>query len=275
MIHRPAPPGPSRVSDVRALIVDDEPVARRVLREELEAHPGIVVAGEAADGPRALEAIGALKPDLVFLDLQMPEMNGFEVIQRLPKGSHLPVFIIVTAYDRYAIQAFDAGAVDYLLKPVRQNRLAQSLERARQLLRSRLRTAESVVRLHEIATGVSSASPSASKAEPKLAGRIVGKLGGEYFLLDLNEVMAFQADGDLVWIVTEKHRYLASETLREIEQKLAGSGFRRVHRSALVNLHHVRKMSPLSSQRWMLTMKNQQEFIVSKRLAGQVRGILG
>jgi len=264
-------PSTSSATELRALIVDDEPVARRVLREELEAQAEVVVAGEAADGPRALQAIAALKPDVVFLDLQMPEMTGFEVIQRLPSGTHLPVFIIVTAYDRYAIQAFDAGAIDYLLKPVRQDRLAQSLDRARQLRRSRLRTAESVVRLHEIAAG----SPEAVHAGAKLTGKIVGKLGGEYFLLDLNEVMAFQADGDLVWIVTEKHRYGAAESLRDIEYKLAGSGFRRVHRSVIVNLNHIRKMSPLTSQRWMLTMKNQQEFIVSKRLAGQVRGILG
>jgi two-component system LytT family response regulator len=267
-------PSTASATELRALIVDDEPVARRVLREELEAQPEVMVAGEAADGPRALQAIAALKPDVVFLDLQMPEMTGFEVIQRLPNGGHLPVFIIVTAYDRYAIQAFDAGAIDYLLKPVRQDRLAQSLDRARQLLRSRLRTAESLVRLHEIAAG-SPESVAASKASAKLAGKIVGRLGGEYFLLDLNEVMAFQADGDLVWIVTEKHRYSAAESLRDIEHKLAGSGFRRVHRSVIVNLNHIRKMSPLTSQRWMLTMKNQQEFIVSKRLAGQVREILG
>jgi two-component system, LytTR family, response regulator len=268
----------SRPAALRALIVDDEPVARRVLREELETLAGVLVAGEAADGPRALQAIAELKPDLVFLDLQMPEMTGFEVIRRLPARSHLPVFIIVTAFDRYAIQAFDAGAVDYLLKPVRQQRLEQSLSRARQLLRSPLRTAETVARLHDIAARApDTAAPFVADAKAsgqKLAGKIVGKLGGEYFLLDVDEVMAFQADGDLVWIVTEKHRYLGAETLRDVERKLAGSGFRRVHRSVVVNVHHIRKMSPLSSQRWLLTMKNQQEFIVSKRLAAKVREIL-
>lgn len=253
---------------LRALIVDDEPVARRVLREELEAQPGVVIAGEAANGAKALEAIGALKLDLVFLDLQMPEINGFDVIRRLPNRGHLPAFVIVTAYDKYAIQAFDAGAIDYLLKPVRQSRLAQSLERARRLLRSPLKTAESVARLQEIA------SASRGAAEPKLSGKIVGKSNSEYFLLNLNEVMAFQADGDLVWIVTEKQRYLASDTLRDIEAKMAGSGFRRIHRSVILNLHHVRKMSPLSSHRWLLTMKNQQEFIVSKRSASLVREVL-
>jgi two-component system LytT family response regulator len=248
----------------RVLIVDDEPVARRVLREELELQSDIDIVGEADTGVRALAEIAALQPDLVFLDLQMPQMGGFGVIQKLRGGPHLPVVIVVTAYDQYAIKAFDEGAIDYLLKPVGQPRLIQSLERARQLLGNRVENAETLARLQEIA-GVPVA--------PRLQ-KIVGRLGAEYFLLNANEVLAFQADGELVWIITAKHRYLATQTLRRIQEKLRESSFRRIHRNALVNIDHVRKMAALSSNRWLITLNNNQEFIVSKRLARNVRQVL-
>jgi DNA-binding LytR/AlgR family response regulator len=249
---------------LRALIVDDEPIARRVLREELETQPDIEIVGEADTGAKALTEIASLHPDLVFLDLQMPRVGGFEVIQQLQSGAHLPVIIVVTAYDQYAIKAFDAGAIDYLLKPVGQQRLVQSVERARRLLGSPVDTAENLARLQEIA---------GAPAAPRLQ-KIVGRIGEEYFLLSANEVLAFQADGEIVWIITAKQRYLATQTLTKIQQKLEGTSFRRIHRSALVNVDHVRKMAALSSNRWLMTLTNSQEFIVSKRLARNVRQIL-
>jgi DNA-binding LytR/AlgR family response regulator len=248
----------------RALIVDDEPIARQILREELEAQADIEIAGEADNGANALDAIAALMPDMVFLDLQMPQIGGLEVIRRLHGGVHLPVIIVVTAYDQHAIKALDDGAVDYLLKPVSPARLLRSVERARQLLNSKVDTAESLAKLQEIA-GV--------PAVPRIR-RIVGRLGDEYYLLNANEVLAFQADGEMVWIITAKQRYLATQSLRRIEEKLSGASFRRVHRNALVNVDHVRKMSSLSSNRWLITLNNQQEFVVSKRLARHVRQIL-
>ena len=117
--------------------MDDEPVARRVRREELELQPDVEIVGEADNGVRALVEIEALEPDVIFLDLQMPQMGGLEVIQRLQGGAHLPVVVVVTAYDQYAVKALDDGAIDYLLKPVAAPRLLRSLERARQLLSSR------------------------------------------------------------------------------------------------------------------------------------------
>ena len=114
---------------MKTLIVDDEPIARRVLREALEAFPEVEIVGEAENGKQALQQIAELKPDLVFLDLQMPVMGGFEVVRKLGSG-HLPVVVIVTAFDQHAIQAFEAGAVDYLLKPVSEARLQKAVERA-------------------------------------------------------------------------------------------------------------------------------------------------
>lgn len=247
---------------LKTLIVDDEPVARKVLREELESIPDVEIVGEADDGPGALNKIVEQRPDVVLLDLQMPGMGGLDVVSNLKRGSHLPVIVIVTAYDQYALQAFDAGAVDYLLKPVGQRRLAEAIDKAKRL--TRREAVERVAQLQEMAD---------STAGPRTR-RIVGKAGDEYFLLSADEIYAFQAEGDLVWIVTAKRRYLATQTLRALEERLRHTAFHRIHRNALVNVDHVRKMAALSSQRWLITLSNEQEFVASRRQARVVRQFL-
>ena len=247
---------------LRTLIVDDEPIARKVLREELASFDDIEIIGEADDGATALEKISAEHPDLVLLDLQMPVMGGLEVVRNLRRGKHMPVIVMVTAYDQYALQAFDAGAIDYLLKPVGGERLAQAVERAKSL--TAREAAQRLAQLQEI-TGQRGISPNK---------RIVGKIGEEYFLLSADEIYAFQADGELVWIMTAKKKYLATQTLKALDQCLRNTTFRRIHRSVLVNADHVRKMSALSSQRWLITLSNDQEFIASKRQAGSIRQLL-
>jgi DNA-binding LytR/AlgR family response regulator len=250
-------------SHLKALVVDDEPIARKVLREELEELPHVEVVAEAENGAQALEKIRTCTPDLVFLDLQMPGMDGFDVVGNLD-GANLPCIIIVTAFDQHAIRAFEAGAIDYLLKPVSHERLVKCLERVRQLRRNSQSVAENVARLQEIVQQTPSTRPR----------KIIGKLGEEYHLLDSSQVLAFQADRELVWIVTRKQRYLATQPLKTIQEKVGDLNFARVHRNALVNLDHVAKMAPLSSQRWLLTLDNQQEFIVSKRQARAVQRLL-
>jgi len=242
----------AELAPIRTLIADDEPVARKILRDELAAAPDIEVVAEAEDGEQALRQIAETRPDLVLLDLQMPALGGFEVIQRLPPGA-LPIVIIVTAYDQHAIRAFEAGAIDYLLKPVSHERLEKALDRARALRGRTQEVAESLA---------------------KLGRKIVGRSGEAYYLLDLDDVLAFQAEREIVWIVTAKQRFMATQTLRAIETRLVGSVFQRVHRNALVNVNHVRKMTPLSSFRWLLTLSNGQEFTVSKRQAHSVRQML-
>jgi DNA-binding LytR/AlgR family response regulator len=249
---------------IKTLIVDDEPIARRVLREELEQFDTIALVGEANDGLTALASIRELNPDLVFLDLEMPGLGGLEVIRRIEASERVPVIVIVTAWDQHAIQAFEAGAVDYLLKPVGQDRLAQAVERAAKICGRPAMAAEQLANLQEIA----------QNARPRPARRIVAKAGAEYLLLNADEVFAFEAQGDLVWIVTAKKRYLATQTLRQLQERLLHTSFRRIHRSALVNIDHIRKMSTLTSQRWLITLSNDQEFIVSKRQAREVRGLL-
>jgi len=244
---------------MKVLIVDDEPIARHVLREELETIRGVEIAGEADTGLHALEMIAQSAPDLVLLDLQMPGMGGLDVVRQLKHGTHAPAVVIVTAYDRFAIQALDAGAIDYLLKPVAQDRLHEAVDRARRM--SRPQTLEKIAALQEI-----------PDQGPRQAPRkVVGRAGDEYFLLRTDEILAFQAEGDLVWIITAKRKYLATQTLKSLQERLASASFRRIHRGALINVEHVRKMSVLSSQRWLVTLSNGQEFIASKRLGQAVR----
>src|SRR5581483_3243606 len=247
---------------IRTLLVDDEPIARRVLLEELEVFPDIEVVGEADNGKDALQKIGRLRPDIVFLDLQMPVMSGFEVVRGLG-GSWLPVIVIVTAFDQHAIEAFEAGAIDYLLKPVSAERLRTALDRARHLLRRPIENANTVAAI------ASEAPP----AQPR-SRKVIGRSGSDYILLDADEVLAFQAERELVWIVTAKQRLLATQSLRTIQERLADPQFQRVHRNAIVNVNHIRKMSALSSQRWLITLSNSLQLVVSKRQAHHIREIL-
>ena len=155
---------------LRTLIVDDEPVARKILREELELVDDVEIVAEADSGAAALEQIARHQPDLVFLDLHMPAMGGLDVVRRLKRGTHIPVIVIVTAYDQFAIQAFEAGAIDYLLKPVGQERLAEAVERARRL--TARDAVERVAELQEIA------EPAAAQRAKKVVAAFQGLTAG-------------------------------------------------------------------------------------------------
>ena len=248
---------------MKTVIVDDEPIARRVLREGLELFSDVEVVGEADNGKAALEVIEKFRPELVFLDLQMPVMSGFEVVRNLA-GKTLPIIVIVTAFDQHAVQAFEAGAVDYLLKPVQDARLQKAVERARSLRHQPL----------EIANHAAKIASAAASSNPNMGRKIVARNGTDYLILNTDEVLAFQAERELVWIVTAKQRFLATQPLCGIEERLPGSHFRRVHRNALVNVSHIRKLSALSSQRWLITLSNALQIVVSKRQAHRLREIL-
>jgi DNA-binding LytR/AlgR family response regulator len=248
--------------NIRTLIVDDEPIARRTLHQELEIFADVEIVGEAENGKEALHKIGMLHPDLVFLDLQMPVMSGFEVARGLG-GAHMPVIVIVTAFDQHALEAFEAGAIDYLLKPVSTERLQTAMERARQLLQRPIENANQIA-----------AIASEGQAVQRKSRKVVGRSGADYILLDSDEVLAFQAERELVWIVTAKQRLLATQPLRSIQDRLGDPQFQRIHRNAIVNVNHIRKMSALSSQRWLITLSNALQIVVSKRQAHNIRQIL-
>lgn len=234
---------------MRVLIADDEPIARQILREHVESMPSLEIAGEASTGSETLARIFETKPDVILLDLQMPELDGLAVARSL-RGGRRPAIIFVTAYERHALEAFEVDAVDYLLKPVRRERLEKAIVKAERQLKG---------------VPPSSTEPA---APPR---KIVGRRGSDLFLLDPAEIIAFQAEGELVHIVTAAQRYLGEGPLKKLEEKLERPRFRRIHRSTLINTDHIRRISPLSSKRWLLKMSNGFEAVVSKRLASSIR----
>jgi DNA-binding LytR/AlgR family response regulator len=231
---------------VRVLIADDEPIAREILREHVDAISGLEFAGEAATGAEAISRILELRPDVVLLDLQMPELDGLAVVRSL-NGERTPLIIFVTAYENHALAAFEVGAIDYLLKPVRRERLEKAIEKARRQLKPAPVIPSDTLR------------------------KIVGRRGTDLYLLDPSEIVAFQAEGELVHIVTTAQRYLSDHSLKSLSDKLEPTRFRRIHRSTIINTDHIRKISPLSSKRWLLKMSNNFEAVVSKRLASAIR----
>lgn len=238
---------------MRILIVDDEPIARQVLRELLEDIPGVTLAGEAASGPEAVDLVFRLRPDLLLLDLQMPGLDGIGVARALSAqdASRLPLIVYVTAYEQHALQAFDLGAVDYLLKPVRRERLRAALEKARTQL-----------------AGLQPAAP------PSPIRKIAGRSGASLHLFDPADVIAFQAEGDVVYLFTAAARYYSDLSLKALEQRLPRHLFRRIHRSTIVNTAHIRQISPLKSKRWQVVLSGGMKAVVSKRMAGVIRAAI-
>jgi DNA-binding LytR/AlgR family response regulator len=230
---------------MRVLIADDEPIARQILREHIDSLPSLEVAGEASTGAETLASIFELRPDIVLLDLQMPELGGLGVVRSL-RGAGAPAIIFVTAYEKHALEAFDVGAVDYLLKPVRRERLEKAIAKAARHLQ-------------------------ASHPAGETLKKIVGRRGRDLYLLDPAEIVAFQAEGDLVHIVTAGERYWSDHSLKELLEKLDPRSFRRIHRATIINADHIRRISPLSSKRWLLKMSNGHEAVVSKRLGKSIR----
>ncbi|MGO9239614.1 MAG: LytR/AlgR family response regulator transcription factor [Bryobacteraceae bacterium] len=255
---------------MRVLIADDEPVARQILRELAAECPGVEVAGEAADGPAAVEQVAALDPDVVLLDLQMPGLDGFAVARQL-RGRPLPLVIYVTAFDSHALEAFETGAVDYLLKPVRRERLERAFRRAHVLLDT-LRPA----------SGPSPGAPAIPPPKLEPPRRIAARSGpsgtrseAELHLLDPAEILAIQAREEVVLLLTARGRYYCDLSLKALAARLPAPPFRRIHRSTIVNTDHIRTIVPLTSRRWMLRMSNGLEVVVSRRMASQVRESAG
>ncbi len=234
---------------MKALIADDEPIARQILREHLEEIGGIDIVGEAATGNEAVARISQNEPDVVFLDLQMPELDGLSVARSLRGGK--PAIVFVTAFDTHAIEAFNLGVTDYLLKPVRRERLEAALDRVKRQIRTR--------------------PARASEPAKEPIRRIVGRAGPDYHMLDPANVIAFQAAGESVYVLSTRGKFLAEHTLKALDERLPKPQFRRIHRGTIINTNHIRKISPLSSKRWLLRMSNGLETIVSKRLAGAIR----
>jgi two-component system LytT family response regulator len=253
---------------IRTLIVDDEPAARDGMRHLLTADPEIVLAGECANGREAAAAIRDTAPDLVFLDVQMPELDGFGVLREVGV-ERAPMVVFVTAFDQYALRAFDVHAIDYLLKPFTDDRFRQSLDRAKQQVRQgRLGDLSS-----KLAALLDHDEP-APVRQPYL-DRLVVKSGGKVTLLPVGEIEWIDAEGDYVRIHVGKTWHLLRETMKNLEDQLDSARFVRIHRSTIVNLEKVKELQPFFRGEYVVVLHNGTTLKLSRGYRDNLEARLG
>lgn len=246
------------MNELQIVIADDERPARSFLRALIDDFAGAKIVGEAAGGAEAVEIIKAQKPDLALLDLQMPEMSGLEVVKSLKK-SELPLVAFVTAFDDYAIQAFEVNAIDYLLKPVEKERLRETLKRARERLE---KTDFREIEAENLQAAIENYETNAMKERLE---RIPVRVGEEILLVPVSEIASIIADGELLHITNlQNKRFVINYRLKDLEARLAPEKFLRLSRSAIVNLEEIAKISPMPGGTFLVTLKNKQEIASSR-----------
>jgi two-component system LytT family response regulator len=257
---------------LKTIIVDDEPYARAKL-ERLLADEDAEVLAVCANGREAAAAITQLKPDLVFLDIQMPEMDGFEVLRAIAPV-HLPEIVFVTAFDQYALRAFEVNALDYLLKPFDQERFAAAFARAEQRLRDSAPRSEDVLRLLEHLARRPGAGEAAAPADVYLEWLFVRK-GQRVVKLPVPEINWFEAEGNYVRVHIKGEGYLIRERMVALMERLDPRRFARIHRTAIVNLSFVREMRPWSNSAYVVLLEDGTELRLSRRYRGRLASSIG
>lgn len=250
--------------NLKVLIADDERPAREFLKNILREFENITLVGEAENGAEALGKIRNLKPDLALLDLQMPEMSGLEVVRNLSENE-TPFVAFVTAYDEFAVRAFEINAVDYLLKPVEKSRLAETIERVLERINSKNQTEE----ISNLKNAVDDYEQNISNEKLE---RIPVKKRGEIFFVPVAEIASVIADGELLHITTDKNqRYVINFRLKDLEARLDAEKFVRLSRGALANLEMFEKVTPVNGGFYRITLKNGQEISASRQQSRVLR----
>jgi two-component system LytT family response regulator len=242
----------------RVIVVDDEELARRGIRALLDRDPAVQVVGEATNGIDAVKLIAAVDADIMFLDIQMPGLDGFEVLEAIDMD-RAPLVIFVTAHDEYAIQAFEQSALDYLLKPIDPQRLIQALDRAKSRLREKAdgRIGRDLARLI--------ASRAGDLENAAQGDRVAFRDGGRLILLDRDEIEWIGAEDDYVRVHTARKNYLIRETLSSVEQRVDPTRFVRIHRSTLVNVNVVREVVQAANHDAVVVLRSGEKLRASRR----------
>jgi two-component system, LytTR family, response regulator len=255
---------------IRTVLVDDEPLATQGLQLRLQAHEDVDVVATAANGREAIRQIKTNKPDLVFLDIQMPGFDGFSVIQGL-MDVEPPLFVFVTAYGDHALRAFDAQAVDYLMKPVDEDRLAATMDRVRQRLSEKRSAGEAerfkealVEHAPEAAEELAGSAGAESPAPDRFEKMINIKDQGQIFRVDVDTIERIDAAGDYMCIQTGENTLILRETMKDLEKRLDPRRFQRVHRSTIVNLDLVRQVKPHTNGECFLVLDSGAQVKVSR-----------
>lgn len=255
---------------LRALIVDDEELARRGLEIRLADFSDIEICGQACNGREALAAVREQQPDLMFLDVQMPGMDGFDVLRGLA-GSEMPIVIFVTAYDEFALKAFDANALDYLLKPINDDRLGEAIARARQALDDKSADGQrnKLLRLVCELTGreltLEDALAEASNSAKAFPQRLAIRDGSNTACVDVDEIDWIDAAGDYMCVHAAGSTYVLRGTMKHLEEVLNPQTFVRVHRSAIVNRHRVTSLRPHRNGEYFLQLGDDTELKLSRK----------
>jgi len=250
---------------VRTLIVDDEELGRKRIRKLLSSESEFEIVGESRDGREAIRALEKLSPDLVFLDVQMPELDGFDVLSQIAPAK-MPVIIFVTAHDHFALKAFQAQALDYLLKPFDDERFAQALQRARTYLNGNA-AGEIRERLARLVKGLPSQGQYLLRVAVKSAGRVV--------FLKAGEIDWIEAAGNYVNLHVGKESYLLRGRMSELEKRFDPEQFFRIHRSTMVNLDRVKELQPLFKGESIVILKDGQQLSASRSCTQRLQALLG
>ena len=253
---------------VRTVIADDERLALQKLLILLDSEPLVKVVAECHDGRQTVSAIRSLRPDLLLLDIQMPDLDGFQVLSEIP-AEEMPVVIFTSAYDQYAIRAFEANALDYLLKPFDQERLHHALERARSALRN-ARDREITSRILNLLSQVRSVA----LPTPERDSRLVIKANGRVVFLDLDSIEWVEAAANYVRLNVGKESYLFRETMSRISERLDSNHFVRIHRSTMVNVRKIKELIPVNSGEYVVVLKSGRELSCSRGYRAALQGIV-
>lgn len=261
------------VTPIRTAVIDDEPVARRGICMLLADDPAIQIVGEAADANEAVELLERTEPDLVFLDVQMPGGDGFDVLRHVRPGA-MPVVVFVTAYDEHAVRAFEIHAIDYLLKPYDNARFAQALARAKEELRRR--RGESLdARLTQLLAFLQQAGMTPARAgQPEPTDRILVKSSGEIFFLKAEEIDWIEAEGDYMKFHVGGRTHLMRETMARLEARLDPKRFVRIHRSTIVNVDRLRKLSPTFAGEYAVVLHDGTKLRLSRGYHERIAALL-
>lgn len=263
------------MTTIRTLIVDDEPLARRGLELRLKRHADVEIVGQAGNGRQAFHVISSLRPQLMFLDVQMPGVDGFELLRALP-ATQIPLTVFVTAYDQYALAAFAASALDYLLKPVDDTRLDESIDRARARLSAR-KTEDHYERLLKLVATLPEAAKSkfdaalAEDAEAAAGGKLTIKDGHRLLRIDIDSIRWIDAAGDYMCIHAGEQTHVLRGTMQQLERRLDPRRFARVHRSSIVNLSRVKEMRPHLNGEYFLVLDSGHELKLSRSYRDKVK----
>jgi two-component system, LytTR family, response regulator len=253
---------------VRTVIADDERLARQKLLILLDAEPQVKVVAECQDGRQAVAAIRTFRPDMLLLDIQMPDLDGFQVLSEIP-AEEMPVVIFTSAYDEYAIRAFETHALDYLLKPFDQERLHHAVERARSELR-RAQEREITHRILSLLSQVSSVTLPASEHD----SRLVIKTNGRVVFLDLDSIEWVEAAANYVRLNVGKESHLFRETISRVAERLDANHFVRIHRSTIVNVRRIKELIPVNSGEYVVVLKSGKELSCSRGYRAALQGIV-